>query len=65
MTFLPIASNVPFGAYMPLVVVLAGFAVVSVVGTRHGAAGTRPVPRSWPTLRSCWCCWERCTRSCS
>jgi hypothetical protein len=32
MTFLPIASNLPFGIYMPLVVVLAGFAVVSIFG---------------------------------
>ena len=32
MSFLPIASNVPFGLYMPVVVLLAGFAVVSVLG---------------------------------
>ncbi|HMJ96068.1 MAG TPA: hypothetical protein VK486_09455 [Thermoleophilaceae bacterium] len=32
MTALPIASNLPFGMYMPLVVVLAAFALVSVLG---------------------------------
>jgi hypothetical protein len=31
MSFLPIASNVPFGLYMPIVVLLAGFAAVSVL----------------------------------
>jgi hypothetical protein len=31
MTALPIASNLPFGMYMPVVVVLAGFALVSVL----------------------------------
>lgn len=29
MTALPIASNLPFGMYMPLVVVLVGFALLS------------------------------------
>jgi hypothetical protein len=32
MNFVPIASNVPFGLYMPIVVLLAGFAAVSVFG---------------------------------
>ena len=32
MSFLPIASNVPFGLYMPIVVLLAGFSAVSVLG---------------------------------
>jgi hypothetical protein len=31
MTGLPIAANLPFGMYMPIVVVLAGFALVSVL----------------------------------
>jgi hypothetical protein len=39
MSSLPIASNVPFGLYMPLVVVLAGFAVVSVVGNAARGRG--------------------------
>ncbi len=41
MTFLPIAANLPFGAYMPLVVVLVGFAVVSVVGNAARGRGDR------------------------
>jgi cell division protein FtsW (lipid II flippase) len=41
MTFLPIASNLPFGSYMPLVVVLAGFAVVSVFGNAARAREDR------------------------
>ena len=32
MTFLPIASNLPFGMYMPVVVLLAAFVLVSVLG---------------------------------
>jgi hypothetical protein len=32
MTALPIASNLPFGMYVPLVVLLAAFALVSVLG---------------------------------
>jgi hypothetical protein len=31
MTALPIASNLPFGMYMPLVIVIAGFALLSVL----------------------------------
>jgi CBS domain containing-hemolysin-like protein len=32
MTAFPIASNLPFGMYMPIVIVLAAFAFVSVYG---------------------------------
>lgn len=41
MSFLPIASNVPFGLYMPIVVLLVGFAVVSVVGNTARGRGDR------------------------
>jgi peptidoglycan biosynthesis protein MviN/MurJ (putative lipid II flippase) len=33
MTVLPIASNLPFGMYLPVVVLLAGFALVSLLAT--------------------------------
>lgn len=32
MSFLPIAANPPFGIYMPIVVMLVGFATLSVLG---------------------------------
>ena len=49
MTFLPIASNLPFGSYMPLVVVLVGFAVVSVFGNTARGHGDRG--RAWAAGR--------------
>ena len=44
MTSLPIASNVPFGLYMPIVVVLVGFAAVSLFG--NAARGREDTARA-------------------
>ena len=44
MTSLPIASNVPFGLYMPIVVVLVGFAAVSLFG--NAARGREDMARA-------------------
>lgn len=42
MTAFPIASNLPFGMYMPLVILLAGFALVSVLGNVARNRENRP-----------------------